>query len=76
MERYSLDEARLYLDQLITQAREGKTVLIVDENEGAVQLVPVSSPPLRPRRAGSARGLIKMADDFDAPLEDFDDYMA
>jgi len=26
------------------------------------------------RKAGSAEGLIKMADDFDAPLEDFEEY--
>lgn len=26
------------------------------------------------RRAGSAEGLIKMSDDFDAPLEDFEEY--
>lgn len=26
------------------------------------------------RQAGSAEGLIKMSDDFDAPLEDFEEY--
>jgi hypothetical protein len=26
------------------------------------------------RRAGSAEGLIKMSEDFDAPLEDFEEY--
>jgi len=26
------------------------------------------------RKAGSAEGLIKMADDFDAPLDDFEEY--
>ena len=26
------------------------------------------------RKAGSAEGLIKMSDDFDAPLEDFKEY--
>ena len=26
------------------------------------------------RKAGSAEGLIKMSDDFDAPLEGFEDY--
>lgn len=35
----------------------------------------VYTPP-RPRKAGSAHGLIKMADDFDAPLDDFAQYMA
>lgn len=27
------------------------------------------------RKAGSAKGLIKMSEDFDAPLDDFKDYM-
>jgi predicted DNA-binding antitoxin AbrB/MazE fold protein len=31
--------------------------------------------PRRRRIPGSAKGLIKMADNFDEPLEDFRDYM-
>lgn len=31
--------------------------------------------PRKKRRAGSAKGEIFMADDFDAPLEDFAEYM-
>jgi hypothetical protein len=30
---------------------------------------------LKERKPGSAKGLIKMAPDFDEPLEDFKDYM-
>jgi uncharacterized protein (DUF433 family) len=29
----------------------------------------------KPRQFGSARGQIRMSDDFDAPLDDFKDYM-
>jgi len=73
MERYSLREAQDHLAQLISDARQGKTVLILDDDEGAVQLVPVTATP-KPRKAGSARGKIKMAADFDAPLSDFDEH--
>jgi antitoxin (DNA-binding transcriptional repressor) of toxin-antitoxin stability system len=69
MEHYSLKEAQDHLQQLITDARHGKTVLILDENAGAVQLVPVTPPP-KSRKAGSARGQIRMSVDFDAPLDD------
>jgi antitoxin (DNA-binding transcriptional repressor) of toxin-antitoxin stability system len=69
MDRYSLRDAQAHLQQLIDDARQGKTVLILDENEQAVQLVPVATAQ-KPRKAGSARGLIKMSDDFDAPLTD------
>ena len=30
---------------------------------------------LKKRQAGLAKGLIKMKDDFDEPLEDFEEYM-
>ena len=32
-------------------------------------------PPRRRPVFGSGKGLFKMADDFDAPLEDFEEYM-
>lgn len=74
MERYSLQEAQNRLRQLIADARQGKTVFILDEEAGEVQLVPVLAAPT-PRKAGSARGKITMTADFDAPLVDFDEYM-
>ena len=75
MERYSIREAQDYLPKLIADARHGKTILIMGEDEQGVQLVPVSIPP-KSRKAGSARGLVKMTPDFDVPLADFDEYMA
>lgn len=74
MEQYSLQEAQIHLPKLIADVRHGKTVFIRDENNRLVQLVPISAPATS-RKAGSARGLIKMAAAFDAPLTDFDAYM-
>jgi antitoxin (DNA-binding transcriptional repressor) of toxin-antitoxin stability system len=68
MESYSVQEAQDHLQKLIDEAQHGKTVLILGENDEAVQLVPVKAPA-KPRKAGSARGLIKMSPDFDAPLD-------
>lgn len=71
---YSIQEAQQQLKQLIEDAQQGKTVLIKDESGHIfVQLVPVPTKPSQ-RKAGSARGLVQMADDFDAPLADFDEY--
>jgi predicted DNA-binding antitoxin AbrB/MazE fold protein len=36
---------------------------------------PQEAVPRRQRIPGSAKGLIRMADDFDEPLEDFRDYV-
>jgi antitoxin (DNA-binding transcriptional repressor) of toxin-antitoxin stability system len=74
MERYSLQDASHHLEQLIADAHQGKTVLILDENDQAVQLVPILLSS-KPRKAGSARGQINIAPDFDEPLSDFDDYV-
>jgi antitoxin (DNA-binding transcriptional repressor) of toxin-antitoxin stability system len=71
MERYSLQDAQNHPQQLIDEAQHGKTVVILDENDQAVQLIPIATA--KSRKAGSARGLVKMAVDFDAPLNDIDE---
>jgi antitoxin (DNA-binding transcriptional repressor) of toxin-antitoxin stability system len=70
VEQYSLQDAQSQLRQLIADAQQGKTVLILDDQNRPIQLVPVETG--KTRKAGSARGQIHMADDFDAPLADFE----
>lgn len=74
MTAYSLSDAQRHLEALVAEAMQGKTILIQGADDKIVQLVPLASSN-KPRRAGSARGQIVMASDFDAPLEDFGDYM-
>jgi antitoxin (DNA-binding transcriptional repressor) of toxin-antitoxin stability system len=64
-----LDEAKKRLRDLIEAAIRGEDILIVTESHTAVRLAPVESPKRRPR-FGSAKGLVMMADDFDAPVEE------
>ena len=74
MQQVTLNEAIAQLPELIKAAARGEEVLI-SENGDVVQLVPVAATK-QPRKAGSAKGMIVyMADDFDAPLEDFAEYM-
>lgn len=79
MIQVTMDEAKDKLPDLVAAVRQGETVFIETGEEGntdAIQLVAVPRRARRPRRAGSAKGLILyMADDFDAPLEDFREYM-
>jgi antitoxin (DNA-binding transcriptional repressor) of toxin-antitoxin stability system len=72
--RVTLDEAQTHLDELIDAAVSGETVLIIKDGDQTVQLVPVNHHSARPH-FGSGRGLMVMADDFDEPLPDFDEYM-
>jgi antitoxin (DNA-binding transcriptional repressor) of toxin-antitoxin stability system len=73
MYQVKLDEATARLPDLLAAAAQGEDVLISDDQH-TVRLVPVSHTPKR-RQFGSAKGLISMADDFDAPLDDFREYM-
>ncbi len=75
MATYSVEAAQGSLTDLLTDAHQGKTIIIRATNGRAVRLVPTPVAGKRPRKAGSARGLVWMSDDFDAPLEDFADYM-
>jgi antitoxin (DNA-binding transcriptional repressor) of toxin-antitoxin stability system len=73
MHQVSIEEAKTTLPDLIEEAVGGDEVLIAKDAQHIVRLVPVSGTKPVPQ-FGSAKGLIAMADDFDAPLEDFDDY--
>jgi prevent-host-death family protein len=72
MHTVHVNEAQTRLSELIREAAQGEDIVIAREDGTAVRLVPVE-PQARPR-FGSARGLFTMADDFDAPLEDFAPY--
>ena len=71
----TLEEAKSQLDDLINAAAAGEEVFITRDEQLSVQLVPHKTQTKKPRIAGSAKGLIVMADDFDEPLEDFKEYM-
>ena len=72
MHTISIDEAQTRLPELFKEAAEGRDVVITQQDGTAVRLVPVTvyGQP----RFGSGRGLFTMADDFDAPLDDFEPY--
>ena len=70
MYQVNLAEAITRLRDLINAAVSGEAVFIKDDHQ-IVQLVPVVPSERRPQ-FGSAKGLITMADDFDAPLAEVD----
>jgi antitoxin (DNA-binding transcriptional repressor) of toxin-antitoxin stability system len=60
----------------VDRALGGDDVVITREDHAAVRLVPVDNGGATSRPiVGAAKGTVLfMADDFDAPLDDFDDY--
>jgi antitoxin (DNA-binding transcriptional repressor) of toxin-antitoxin stability system len=73
MLQVNLEEAKDRLLELVDAVLKGETVWIVKDLQETVQLVPVISSARR--QFGSAKGLIVMSDNFDAPLPDFNAYM-
>ena len=64
------------LGVLIDAAILGEEIIVERDDHSAVRLVPVERDQQRNRpQFGSARGLITISDDFDAPLEEFREYM-
>jgi antitoxin (DNA-binding transcriptional repressor) of toxin-antitoxin stability system len=66
----NVHEAKTHLSRLIEEALQGEDIVIARGNQPLVRLVLVESAR-RQRTVGWAKGQVQMADDFDAPLDDF-----
>jgi antitoxin (DNA-binding transcriptional repressor) of toxin-antitoxin stability system len=71
----TIEEARERLPELIAELQPGEEI-VIDQDGSPVAKLTRSGPASWPCRPGSARHLPHwMAPDFDAPLEDFREYM-
>lgn len=75
----SVEQAsNLLLLDLIKKVNDGEEVIITEGEQPIAKIIPTSFKHLIEKKkikAGSAKGLIEIADDFDEPLEDFKEYM-
>ena len=68
-----IHEAKTHLAKLVRYALEGEEVVIARGNRALVRLEVLPGARAQPR-LGTERGLIlRMDEDFDAPLEEFED---
>jgi prevent-host-death family protein len=65
----NVHEAKTQLSRLLLRISQGEEVIIARDGKPVARLVPYASQPAR-RVAGSARGQVGIAPDFDAPLPD------
>ena len=76
MPTVSIQEAQDKLVELIHQLIPGQELVITENDEPVAKLVRTAPRTREPRKAGSAKDTIHwMAPDFDAPLEEFKEYM-
>ena len=70
MLQVSLQDARLNFGQLLQKAIGGEIIVICEKDTPIVKLLPLKTSK-RKRKLGTAKGKIKIASDFDEPLDDF-----
>jgi antitoxin (DNA-binding transcriptional repressor) of toxin-antitoxin stability system len=70
-------EAQAELMNVIHRLAPGDEVVITENDLPVARLVPTTPiAPKKPRQPGTLRGtVLYMAPDFDAPLDDFKEYM-
>ena len=72
MAHIDVDQAKTRLEELIEQAARGEEIVITRNDRPVARLSAVGDE--RRRRFGSAGGEIWMSEDFDEPLDDFEEY--
>ncbi len=75
MQTVALEKAQATLADLIKQVAKGEEFTITQNGQPKAKLSPVPSPKHEQAHAGSLPGKIWMSPDFDAPPDDFKDYM-
>ena len=74
MTQIDLKDAQDQFLKLIELAASGEEIIISKDKLPLVRLSPAIGRK-KMRQFGSAQGLITMAEDFDEPLDDFEEYM-
>jgi prevent-host-death family protein len=67
MSQVNLHEAKTQLSRLVDRAAAGEEIVIARSGKPVARLIAFDRD-VTPRQLGSMRGLIDVADDFDAPL--------
>ncbi len=63
----NIHEAKTQFSKLIVRVKQGEEIIIAMAGKPVAKLVPIK-PNVKPRKSGSAKGKIKIADNFNAPL--------
>ena len=76
MSSLTVKEAQAKLSEVIHNLQPGDEVVITENDQPVARLAPAEQKQHPPRRPGTLRGTVKyMAPDFDAPLDDFKEYL-
>ncbi len=65
----NIHDAKTNFSKLITRALNGEEIIIAKDGNPLIKLMPYTAEPAV-RKGGQFRGIMRIADDFDAPLPD------
>lgn len=71
----TIHEAKTHLSRLIQQALAGEEIIIARGAKPLVKLVVLPEARTERRLGGAADVILSISDDFDAPLDDMQDYV-
>ena len=74
MRTVTIHEAKTHLSRLIDEALGGEQIVIARGKTPVAKLMPIAGGKRARRPGGAAKVIIRVADDFDADLEDFREY--
>jgi antitoxin (DNA-binding transcriptional repressor) of toxin-antitoxin stability system len=76
MSTVTVEEAQAQLARLIENLQPGEVITITRDEKPLARLMGAEVTPKAPRKLGTLRGtVLSIAPDFDAPLDEFADYM-
>ena len=70
MTKLDIGQAKSHFSKLLDLAIQGEEIVITQDDKPVAKISPIK----RPLKRGSAKGKVWMSDDFDEPLEDFQEY--
>jgi len=74
MQTIAIEDAARRLTELVQQVEQGEEIILTQADTPVAKIIAMPSKR-RPRRPGSAQGIIlHIADDFDATPEGFEEY--
>ncbi|MGL5795740.1 MAG: type II toxin-antitoxin system Phd/YefM family antitoxin [Waterburya sp.] len=71
MTQLDISQAKSNFSNLLDLAIKGEEIVITQDDKPVAKI----SPMKKPLKRGSAKGKVWMSDDFNQPLEDFNEYM-
>ena len=74
MKTYTVESAKMNFEEMLEQAKRGLTIIITSADNQDYELVLKPLLESKPRKPGSAKGRIKIAEDFFEALPEFEPY--